>query len=112
MPKANDPVVFDNDVVPYPVKTTDDMMFIFHQDKGIMVSEDGDEYFHKFDPEQWPDCDDSAYFAALADVLAYVIEVAASRGIYNVPNVRRAYRIVDVIRTWEKAIFDNKGTTT
>ena len=89
---------------PYPVKTTDDMTIIFHKDKGIMIAEGDDEFF-PFDPNAWPDCDDSAYFSALADVLAYVIDVAATRNIYNIPNVRSAYRIVDVIRTYERAII-------
>ena len=104
--KFNDDAdVFGTGSRTYPVKTTDNMTIVFGTNNGIMIDETGDGSFFPFNPEStWSDCDDSAYYAVLADVLQYVIEVAATVGIYNIDNVRRGKRVEDVIRVYESAI--------
>lgn len=96
-----------NDAPLFPVKRTDNMTLVFAMDTGILIDETGDGSFFPFNPEEgWPDCDDSAYYAALAEVLTYIIEVAASVDIYNVPGLRASPGCTteDVIRRYERAI--------
>ena len=95
---------FNDDRV-YPVKSTDNMVMAFGTDSGIVIDETGDGSFFPFDPEgAWTDCDDSAYYAAVAEVMTYVIEVAATVGIYNIDTVKRGMRVEDVIRAYAEAI--------
>lgn len=96
-----------NDAPVLPVHSSDNMLVVFNRNDGIMIDESGDGSFYKFDPESaWSDCDDSAYYSALGEILTYVITVAACYAIYNVKDIRRGKRIEDVIRAWERAILE------
>lgn len=96
---------FNDDWV-FPIHSSDNMLIVFNRNKGLMIDETGDGAFFPFDPTAWGECDDSAYYSALAEVLMYVITVAASVAIYNVDNVKRSMRVEDVIAAYERAILE------